>query len=256
MKGLVVIFACLLVLCGVFARQALDPVAEHERFLALAIERGDEAPPELQFDVALTALRAVRPLAAEIAAERMAVRGGPEWYARRDFLLGNAAWLRGERSELLSDRPEGGMPELDAAIAETRAAGLHWRSAYRRDAGLEAARRNAERASRRLTALRAKRDELEGKSAREKDGEDATSEENVPAGDPELGDEETPGAADEMLTDAPGDSALDDPTRPMQTELSPKQVVDLESKLDAKRAEKRRMRRDALRSRARGGADW
>lgn len=236
---------------------AQGAAAELARLETMAASRGDEAPPELGYDLALAALAVGRTEVAEAAAERMAVYGGPVWYGRRDFLLGNASWIESVRAERLSDRPEGGVPELDAALTHARSARDHWRRAAVRDGGNRAALRNVERALHRLEGLRGKRARLTGSTKREMNEDGPLSGEDVPGGEDAADDgTEAPPGPENVITEAPGDSAMDAAPEAITHELSPRQVAGLAGRLDAKRAEKRRLRREALRDRARGGGDW
>ncbi len=130
-------------------------------FAAVDRERGDDAPPELLVDLALAALGAGALDAAEIAAEKAAVRGGGELYAFRDFVLGNAAFVRAERAEAQAGGPEAEPFAFDVAIAYARAAADAWAAAAARGADWPAARRNVERSLRKIDELTERRSEAE-----------------------------------------------------------------------------------------------
>ena len=104
-------------------------------FLEVSIAEGDDASPELFYDLALAALAAGRFRDAEIAAEKAAARGGGEYVGLRDFLFGNSAFARCLSAAELAGRVEAGPVAFDAAILHARSAAGHWRRAARRAAG-------------------------------------------------------------------------------------------------------------------------
>jgi hypothetical protein len=122
-------------------------------FQAAEAAAGDAAPPELQFDLALAALRAGNLGLAEAAAERAAARGGARFAARREFLLGNVAFARCELAAAQAGGPEAEPFAFDAAIAFAERALRCWATAAADAAGWPAAERNAERALRRIASL-------------------------------------------------------------------------------------------------------
>jgi hypothetical protein len=100
---------------------------------------------------------------AEIAAEKAAARGGPEFEARRDFLLGNAAWTRSMKEEQAAMGPRGASA-MTAAIRHADQARASWQLAAARREDWPEARRNVERARLRIEELRRKKAELEPES--------------------------------------------------------------------------------------------
>ena len=108
---------------------------------------------------AVAALRAGDLVAAEIAAEKAAAKGGPEFEARRDFVLGNAAFARCEKDEFAAMGPRGASA-IDAAIGHAERARDFWRRAAAGRSDWPEARSNVERARIKLDALKLKRDEL------------------------------------------------------------------------------------------------
>ena len=117
---------------------------------------GDKAPVQLLQNVALAALRAHALRTAEIAAETAAARGGVALYGWRDFLLGNVAFARSERAEAEADLANADPTALVQAIRSAQAARRFWQSACTHD-DRPAARRNVERALRRVQTLRRKK---------------------------------------------------------------------------------------------------
>ncbi|MEZ6194640.1 MAG: hypothetical protein R3F20_02770 [Planctomycetota bacterium] len=218
-----------------------DLAAAHEALARAEADRGESAPAALVFDRAVVALAANDPAAAEIAAERLAARAGGDApvLATRDFLLGGAAFARGLASEALSARPEAGVPELDAAIAQFEIAARHWRGAALAASDPAPAIRNVERTLIRLEALRKSREER----AKKKEGErprDGDREESAPEDPPE-------GRPEETLADL----------APRLDELAPDELRSLRERLAEKEREKRRLRREAReRATAPGSRDW
>ena len=240
-------------LAAVFSARAGRGATTHDEYRTLLVEEGDAASCELLLNVALTGLDRDDVREIDILAERLAARGGPEWFGRRELLLAATSWRRSLHAEMLSDRPEGGLPELDDALAEASAAVTSWRRAFMRDASLESARRNVERGLARVAMLEAKHERLRNAAKSGSDGAGPTSEETLPddgsgnEADPELDEGGNLNAADGALSSMSAGEA---------GELTPEEVLDLESKLENKREEKRAARRARLRERRRGGAAW
>jgi len=106
------------------------------------------------YDQALAALEAGEPRSAEVAAEELAAWGGAEHGPLADFLLGNCAWARCERAARLAGRPDAGPDAFLPALRAAEDARDAWLRAARARADWPAARRNVERALRRLELLR------------------------------------------------------------------------------------------------------
>lgn len=167
-----VVLCCFLLLSG-------DPFADGMRayaegrypdavkaFLAAEAEHGDAASPELLHNLSLAALRADELRMAESSAEKAAVRGGASFVPIRDFILGNVAFKRCLKAEVLAGRVEAGPVALDAAILHAETAVRSWqRAATSRDDWPEA-RRNVERALLKLDALKKEREERRKKQNR------------------------------------------------------------------------------------------
>jgi hypothetical protein len=129
--------------------------------LALTSACTHEESPETLFNHALAAMTDDSMRAAEIAAEKAAARGGSDFTALRDFLLGNAAFRRCERAAPQSDTRQADPTTYDDAIANVeRALGFWQRSAASR-ADWPEARRNVERGLRMRKALRSRREQAE-----------------------------------------------------------------------------------------------
>jgi len=198
---------------------------------------GSEAAPELVYDRALSALRAGALAEAETAAQRAALRGGAEFAARRDFLLGNVAFARCDLAQRAATAPgaEGG--EYDAAIAQAEVARSAWQRAQVARPDWPAARRNAERAERRLAELEKLRGEaFERKKQREE----------RPVLEPEAAEGAPP---PEPTDDTRTEEELRTDREPV-VELSAEEIAHLLDDLSAKEQEKlalRRQRREAQR---------
>jgi len=215
-----------------------------EAFQEAVINAGDGAAPELLYNHALAALRAGLLLDAEVTAEKAAARGGREFSALRDFLLGNTAFMRSRKAEVLADEPDAKPSAFDAAIAHAEQARLHWqRAAASRDDWAEA-RRNVERALLALEALKKKREAAEQRRLQTKDKQF-----NEKQLDPSL---------QSQLDDAGDTEEQDSKVEPLLTELATEQLVQsLLEKLERKEQEKLETRRAARRARgAEVERDW
>ncbi|MHC4837983.1 MAG: hypothetical protein ACYTF3_07335, partial [Planctomycetota bacterium] len=139
---------------GFAAMETGDPLAAAEAYAA-AVER--KPTRTLLRNLALAALAADELDLAEETAERLAVEGGSSYdVAWRDFLLGNLAWRRSERAELLARGPVPPAGALEQAIAQAEAAAEAWKAADEGRGSLwPEAQRNVARAAARLDALRA-----------------------------------------------------------------------------------------------------
>jgi len=127
-----------------------EALAEFER---AARELGDAAPAELHFDVALAALLCGQPAVAEAAAERAAVRGGAPFVARRAFVHGSAAFFEGELAAQEAQLPDADPTAFDRSIRSVEAARNAWIAAATSRDDWPQARRNVERALRKLEEL-------------------------------------------------------------------------------------------------------
>ena len=132
-------------------------------FSEAVAEAGEGAAPELLYNQALSAVRVGELAVAEAAAERAAARGGPAFAALRDFLIGNIAFQRALTAELQATGPEAEPFAFDGAIAFAKKALRSWQRAAVRKEDWPRARRNVERALRKLSELQRKKDEAAGK---------------------------------------------------------------------------------------------
>lgn len=137
------------------AQQALAALTEAEQ------AAGHDASAPLLFDRALAALATGELRVAETCAEKMAARGGATFYGLRDFLLGNAAFIAGERAEAEGALAEADPTALRLAIQHVRKARESWIRALVTREDWPAARRNIARADARLRILEIKRDAAE-----------------------------------------------------------------------------------------------
>jgi hypothetical protein len=121
--------------------------------------RSGERPAEDLFNRAVHALRAGEWSEAELFAEKAGVRGGTRLWPHRDFVLGAAAFARGQAAAIEAARPDGGPFAFERALGHARSALDAWRRAVAaRDDDWPAARRNAERAARLIADLQQKKD--------------------------------------------------------------------------------------------------
>lgn len=209
-------------------------------FASAETAAGADATPVLLHNLALAALRAGDPARAEAAAERMAARGGPEFAPLRDFVRGNAAFLRAERAALVAREPEAEPFAFDAAIALAATARAAWQRAAlsRGEADWPEARRNAERA---LLAI-AEFEKLK------KEAEEKRRKKEKPPPPPPPEPEKPPEAEP-----APEEAEV----APALTLLSDAEVRRLLERLNAKEREKLALRRAERRARAGGTErDW
>jgi tetratricopeptide (TPR) repeat protein len=217
---------------GRFA-EALAAFREAER------ASGERAPAEILYNQALAALRAGELAEADAAAEKAAVRGGPDVAAQSAFVRGSAAFARCERAEreaaLLDVRPTA----LDEAIAHAERARRFWLDAAATRDDWPEARRNVERALLKLEELRQRKAEERMKKASDAPPPSETQPFEPPSEDRR-----------EQVEDP---SALE----PQRVELSPEQVRLLLEKLEAKEKEKLALRRAHRRLRDAGvERDW
>ncbi len=197
---------------------------------------GDGASAALFYDKALAALRSGALSEAESAAERAAARGGGEFGARRDFLLGNVAFLRCEKAEAVASGPEAEPFAWDAAIAHGEAARNHWQLAAASRLDWPEARRNVERARRKLEELAQKK--LEAEKLRSERDKKQPSQPN-PLPEPPV----PPKPEDPSETSEPAPVP-----EPQRVPLSADQLERLLDRLGEKEREKIRIRRAQRRS--------
>lgn len=121
---------------------------------AAAREAAPEPPPELLHDLALAALRVGRFTDAQAAATQMRERGGERFAAAQAFLLGSIGWARSERAEAAARLRDAEPGAWDSAIRGAEQARDGWSAAAASRDDWPAARRNVERALRRIDELR------------------------------------------------------------------------------------------------------
>ena len=113
------------------------------------------------FNKAMAALRAGELQKAEAAAEKAAVRGGQEFFGRRDFVLGNTSFQKTLVAELQASGLEADPIAFDLAITFADKAKTAWQLAATSRTDWPEARRNVERALRKLVELKQKKAEAE-----------------------------------------------------------------------------------------------
>jgi hypothetical protein len=203
-------------------------LAELERAVR---ERGEAAPAELEFDMAIAALASGKTALAEAAAERAFARGGEPYRARRAFVRGSAAFHEGELAAAEAALPDSDPTALDRAIRSVAAARDAWKVAATSRADWPQARRNVERALR-------KQDELaRAKAARDRKKAPAPDE-TPPGPDPSAKPPDEP---------RPNPEASNAPPAVPEVDLTPSQIERLLEILQRDEAAKREQRR-ALRA--------
>lgn len=207
---------------GRFEHAAAEFRADIER-------RGDDAPAESFANLALASLRAGALTDAEQAARTAAERDPDGFTGFARFVDGSVAFARCDQSLAQASGPEAESFALDIALAQAVRARDAWRDAARSRSDWPEARRNVERALRRIDELeRMKRERETPPPEREPDP--------PPANDPLAADRDPQATADE---------------------LPPERVLDLLQRLDAKEREKRLLRAKARATRpATGERDW
>jgi hypothetical protein len=197
------------------------------------LERREAAPAELHFDVAIAALACGQPAIAEAAAERALARGGEPYRARRAFVRGSAAFHEGELAAAEAALPDSDPTALDRAIRSVEAARDAWKSAATSRADWPQARRNVERALRKLDEL------ARAKAARERKKAPAPNE--TPAGSDPAARPPDDVRSNPEASNAPSPAAVP------EVDLTPSQVERLLEILQRDEAAKREQRR-ALRA--------
>ncbi len=209
-----------------------------EAFTAAEKASGHEAPAELLYNRALAALRAGQLRIAEFSAEKAAARGGMVFVALRDFLLGSTAFARCLRAEAEGSLMDADPTAFDRAIAHAEAAGRSWRTAASGRDDWPEARRNAERALRKLKELRMKRAAAEKRPKKTADPDAQPQPRPVDRDPPDL------------------EESAQSPQRE-SGRLSPEQMTALLGKLAEKEREKLSLRRARQKlQRAKVEKDW
>jgi hypothetical protein len=194
-------------------------------FAELEEAAGDGAPARLGFNRALAALRAGDLGDAEASAKRAADRGDEEVAALCVFLRGNVAYARCVLAERQAATAAAEPFALDVAIKYAQEARRLWQLAAMSRSDWPAARRNVERALRKL-------EELERKKAAEDERRKKQSEpQPVPVPQPNAPEAQ------------PEESDLDAEVTPQLKELQPDQVLRLIELLERKEREKLALRR-------------
>lgn len=193
------------------------------------------------FNQSTAALRAGDLVVAEIAAEKAAAHGGPLAWPRRDFIRGNAAFVRCDREELKAYGPAGGVRAIDAALRFAEQARDAWTKAAASRENWPEARRNVERAILKIQKLRAMKEEAESKP------NEPPPKKPQPLPAAESGEPQDPGTERRPAPRA----------RATTNELTPEQVAALMDRLAEKEREKVRVRRaDQQARRAQVERDW
>jgi hypothetical protein len=206
----------------------------------LLLLAGADESAELLVNKALSALQAGSLVEAEIAAEKAAARGGPRFFALRDFLLGNAAFARCLKTEAKAGMPEAEPFLFDLAIRQAEQARDFWQQALLDRPDWEAARRNVERALLKLNELKM------NKRAREKEN---IQKKDRPEPEPQVPPPDLLNRGEEIEKDAEAE--------PQLRELPAALVNSLFDKLKEKEREKIDLRKAQQRvSRAEVEKDW
>ena len=225
---------------GVAAYEAGRHAEALEAFARAEREAGDHPSPELLFDKALAALGAGELRTAEDAAGRAAALGGAEFAALRDFMAGNAAFLRSVEAERETLKPLPPPSAFDVALAEAEAAQSAWQRAALSRPDWPAARRNVERALLRAEQLRQR------KQAAEKDRQSMPEPRDILESEAEREQPEPPPAPPQEQEE-----------REAPVELSREQLLALFERVDAKEEQRVALRR-SLREKQRSSVerDW
>src|SRR5262245_23567626 len=135
-------------------------------FAAEIAARGDGAPAELHYDLALAALAAGDLTQAGDAIEQAARSEDLEMQRRCAFVRGSIAWQRGEAAAKLALQVEAEPFAFKPALEQIALAGAEWRAAASGPTDWPAARRNAERALRRFAELQQQKQRIEDERKR------------------------------------------------------------------------------------------
>ena len=198
--------------------------------------------PAATFDAALAALRSGDLARASALADDATARGGPEVAARRDFLRGNVAFARSEAAEAEAARPGADRTAMERARVLADDALAAWRAAAIALPDRPAARRNVERALRRIARLR-------------ETSTGSPKHETPPSPKPAPPDGSTPPAPPPPPPPPP--AAPDGPAAYDPPDLPPDRVGTLLDVLRRKEVERRAVRRQTRRETSRGvERDW
>lgn len=212
----------------------------HKAFRAAEDAAGAEATAALSYNRALAGLRAAELRDAAAAVERAAARAGPDLVPQVDFLRGNVAFAQGELAARQAEAAGSEPFAFDIAINHVERALRAWERAAMSRADWPAARRNLERAQRKLAELRRRKAEAEDKRRRESDRRPKPKPKPKP-----------PPPKPEPAPEA------DQPDGPQLDELSPAEVRRLLDRLAEKEREKLALRRQHRKERMAGvERDW
>lgn len=203
-------------------------------FAAEVAARGDAAPAELHYDLALAWLNAGEVGKATAAIERAAATADPALLRRCAFVRGSIAWQRGAAATRLAQQVEAEPFAVKPALQQVDLARREWQAAAVGDPDWPEARRNVERALRQLAELQALQGRLEEARRRAQGAQERPL--LVPNG---TGDQEGQGTGN----DGKPLDAQDNPLAPLRTELSAQAVENLFRVLDQKDRQKRELRR-------------
>jgi len=205
-------------------------------------QAGASADAPLVFSRALAALQAGDLRTAEFSAEKALVRGGADFEDLRLFLFANVAIRRSMRAEAEADLRDADPTAFSRAIAHVEEAREMWKGLVLRTADDDwpAARRNLERALRKLDELEAKREEAEAKQNKKKEK-----------------DQEEQSEEDIEDTEAQPEEQEDKATPQAQLDLSSMELAQLFEQLKELELEKRKLRHERQRVRSRNvEKDW
>ena len=225
---------------GIDAYDAGDYKEAHRIFREALEAGGDEGPAELFYNRALAALRDTDTTAAIAAADRAAARGDAEIEALCEFLRGNAWFHRCELAAKQADMPQAEPFAFDVAIMFGKRALSYWKRAAMTRNDWPEARRNVERALKKIEELERKKAEAEDRTKRERNPN--------PKQDPQ-----PPPPRD----DPKPEPDPKEPEKVTASELNPGEVMQLLERLVEKEREKRDLRRAERGKRAAGvEKDW
>src|SRR5262245_36240364 len=208
--------------------------------------RGDAAPAELHYALALAALAAGDLAQAGDAVAQAARSDDAELLRRCAFVRGSVAWQRGEATAKLALQVEAEPFAFKPALEQISLAGAEWRIAACGADDWPAARRNAERAGRRFAELQQQKQRIEDERKRK------TGAQARPLAVPGGGDDKTGarGGSGEVQ------DSQDNPLAPLRTELSDAQVAQLFALLQQKDEQARQLRRSQQQRRSAVERDW
>jgi tetratricopeptide (TPR) repeat protein len=209
-------------------------------FRAAIAAAGEDPPPELCFDQALCALRAGRLDEAEAAAYVAVLFGGDRYFELCDFLVGNVAFERCTLAERQAEAPLAEPMAWEVALAHADGARARWQAAAIARPDWPQARRNVERALRRIDELRRRKEAAAAENARARSAEPRIEETQAPP------DSST--APEERLTEERRPA-------PVEVELSAEELAHLPERLLERERAKLELRR-SRRSRLQSEGDW